>query len=424
MKNILSILFILFSNLCYAQFGTTPYLKLIAPQQLYDKFGKENVTCKEFDADSTTFMWYTVEYDDFVGIYSEIGKEIIKPDKFFAIADPVYYNGKLYFFCYGDIDYPYTDAVYDYDGNIVIPQSRYSLMFRISQRYIEFEEDSDSRYPNRGVCRIDGKEILPAVFDDVSYEDGFLEACKGWFSTDRGAYDLDGNLLIPCIYSDIKYESGSFWVKSYSNDEWVKYTSEMKIKDDDLALYNDCEFVVNNAVEDGSPEQLNFAYRFVYQNLDAEPPTDGEIQYKFALLCDKLSKALTSKAFSMTNFSDFALGMELSANATYAQALRNIYAAASKISGYKEAELLCIQYGLYNINNADIMNNLSRKSNYGRSREQIQADIDKRTELMQEAIENQNLNNSISGRIGYSGIIQRYQQQIRELQAEYNSATY
>ena len=422
MKNTLTILFILFSNLCYAQVGTITYLKLITPQQLYGKFGKENVTCKEFDADSTSFMWYEVKYDDYVGIYSEIGKEIIKPDKFFHINAPVYYKGKLYFFCNGDFDYPYTDAVYDYDGNIVIPQSRYSTMSRISQRYISFSKNEN--ISNKGVCRIDGKEILPPVFNDVSYEDGFLEACKGWFSSDRGAYDLDGNLLIPCIYSDIKYESGSFWVKSYSNDEWVKYTSEMKIKDDDLVLYNDCEFVVNNAIEDGNAEQLNFAYRFVYQNLDAEPPTDGEIQYKFALLCEKLSKALTSKAFSMTNFSDFALGMELSANATYAQALRNIYAAASKISGYKEAELLCIQYGLYNINNADIMNNLNRESNYGRSREQIQADIDKRTELMQEAIGNRNLNSSISGKIGYSGIIQRYQQQIRELQAEYNSATY
>lgn len=417
MKKTLITIFIFFSNFCYAQYATIPTLKLMIAQKLYEKFGKENVSYKTFDADSTMFAWYEVEYGDFEGIYSARGEEIIKPDKFFRIYDPVYYNGKLYFFCRGDLDHYYQNAVYDYDGNIVIPQGRYKAMSKISQKYISF-----SYSDNEGVCRIDGKEILPAVFEDVFYEDGFLKASKGWFGTDCGAYDLDGNLLIPCIYSNVKYESGSFWVKT--DDEWVKYTSKMKIRDEELVLYNDCEFVVTEAIENGSAEQLNFAYRFIYQNLDADPPTDGEIQYKFALLCNKLSKALESKAFSMTNYSNFASGMELAANATYAQALRNIYAAASKISGYKDAEMLCIQLGLYNINKADIMNSLNRNSNYGRSREQIQKDIDNRTKLMQEAIEHQNLNNSISGRIGYSGIIQRYQQQIKELQAEYNSATY
>lgn len=60
----------------------------------------------------------------------------------------------------------------------------------------------------------------------------------------------------------------------------------------------------------------------------------------------------------------------------------------------------------------------------GRSRSQIQADINHIERLMQDAKHSQSLDNSISGNIGYNGIIQKYEQMLRDLYQELNAASY
>lgn len=60
----------------------------------------------------------------------------------------------------------------------------------------------------------------------------------------------------------------------------------------------------------------------------------------------------------------------------------------------------------------------------GRSREQIQADINHIERLMQEAKENQSHDKSISGTIGYNNIIQKYEQMLRDLYQELSRASY
>lgn len=60
----------------------------------------------------------------------------------------------------------------------------------------------------------------------------------------------------------------------------------------------------------------------------------------------------------------------------------------------------------------------------GRSKAQIQTDINHTERLMNDARSNQSNDQSISGQIGYNGIIQRYEQRLRELYQELSNASY
>lgn len=66
----------------------------------------------------------------------------------------------------------------------------------------------------------------------------------------------------------------------------------------------------------------------------------------------------------------------------------------------------------------------SQQYQSGRSRAQIQADINHNQRLMQDAKRNQANDTSITGQIGYNGIIQRYEQRLNELYQELNNANY
>lgn len=78
-----------------------------------------------------------------------------------------------------------------------------------------FQKDSYRYNENEGIYSLDGKEIVPPVFDwadnYVNSEQGLIRVQKTDF---YGMYDLEGNELIPAKYDEIQYHTnGLFMVK-------------------------------------------------------------------------------------------------------------------------------------------------------------------------------------------------------------------
>ncbi len=165
----------------------------------------------------------------------------------------------------------------------------------------------------------------------------------------------------------------------------------------EMREYQRAQEIAESAIRSNSYDAYYKAYKCLYDNLNGSLPDDGEVLFNYALLCNHLSLEMNKKAGSLTYSGNWGEVLALSSYAGTLQIWRNACAVASKIEGNEKGSLLCDALGLSSpshITKPSQSYTPSQKS--GRSRAQIEADINHRTRLLNEAIANKERDKSIS----------------------------
>lgn len=108
-------------------------------------------------------------------------------------------------------------------GDTIIPISRqyHSLDYRPNQKeFIVWKKDNAKPFSDghtglglKGICNLEGKEIIPPIFYEIKHNDKYYEVCyktskkQGYFNNGlQGVYDNNGKEIIPPIYYKVKYK--------------------------------------------------------------------------------------------------------------------------------------------------------------------------------------------------------------------------
>lgn len=157
-------------------------------QGVCDISGKEIIPPTKYTAISCfENNYYQVEIEDKKGICDLFGKEIIPPGKFTYITSN---QDEGYYLVQQNI---YT-GVYDLNGKEIIAPDKYTS---ISAGMDYYEVSIGSR---KGICNLSGKEIIPAKYKYICYDE--TEKIFQLTSDDnkKGYADKTGYIFIPCLY--------------------------------------------------------------------------------------------------------------------------------------------------------------------------------------------------------------------------------
>lgn len=256
-----------------AQMSVTANIQNRTFTLLEQRYGKGNVEPVQKSGNS----WFRIRAGQYAGACDSTGREVIAPDKYDHVR--CMRGASRSYFEASSLDSSLCTIIAS-DGTVIIPCGKYSALFdweRIRGKIYfiagkEIESDDLPPKTYHVLCDEQGHEVIPAGKYTSLSSDGLYIYAEG--EEGRGVCDIDGREIVPCRFHFVKYdeESGVFQVKTRKTDQWQRYNDHLTARhsaraaESPVSIFERDRAIVRKFLNEDTPSRALEYLKAVQQN--------------------------------------------------------------------------------------------------------------------------------------------------------------